>query len=713
MRRAVFRRSTTGMALFPFLAVLICTMGSLIVLLVLVLQQSRVQADVARSQLKPTPVAQRSTERQEAEQQHARQLAQELEDQQWRREMLEAQRAEQLENLQRQRQELSHLEDHLRRLEDQWKQLQSQAQELARLEQRKTADEQTRAEELDQLKAQIDAKKKEVDEARKKLAARPQAYSLVPYIGKSGTKRRPIYIECSEEGIVLHPENVVFLPADFQGPLGPGNPLDAALRTVREHWARQPEANREGEPYPLLIVRPNGAVAYSLARTAMKSWEEEFGYELIEEDMKLEFPPPDPELEAQLARTLKDARSRQAILAASMPSRYKGAGGDAVAAAPEGGFRATPYADEGGPPTGGAPGGAPGGSTRRSAGPGSGLGGGMGTGDRTAGGGSGASGGARSGPAGAANRGFGFGAGTDTAGSTAGTTGGGMNLSAGGGVPGQGGTGGHGFGTGGTARGTPGGASSSSVAGGEPGIPGGGDGGGAGAGAADATQRAAANGSGGTAGPGGNRSVGSSQGSGGGGGGNMAGPNLAGGAAGFGSAGGATMPTADGGQTGNGAAGGDSATGASGKSGGGGGGNSGVSASGTSDPNGSGGASLTLTPQNAARRGGRDWAIRNKTQAATGITRPIRVRCQVDRLIIIPERGDDQRQQVIPLQGDVQASLDPFITAIWRQTDRWGLAVANGYWKPILHVEVAPGAEGNFQQLQTLLQGSGLDIIRR
>ncbi|MFM7846439.1 MAG: hypothetical protein ACKPEY_19705, partial [Planctomycetota bacterium] len=47
MRRAVFRRTSQGLALFPFLAVLICTMGSLIVLLVLVLQQARVQGGSA------------------------------------------------------------------------------------------------------------------------------------------------------------------------------------------------------------------------------------------------------------------------------------------------------------------------------------------------------------------------------------------------------------------------------------------------------------------------------------------------------------------------------------------------------------------------------------------------------------------------------------------------------------------------------------------
>ena len=39
-------RDNIGMNLFPFLAVLICTMGSLIVLLVVMVQQARVRATV-------------------------------------------------------------------------------------------------------------------------------------------------------------------------------------------------------------------------------------------------------------------------------------------------------------------------------------------------------------------------------------------------------------------------------------------------------------------------------------------------------------------------------------------------------------------------------------------------------------------------------------------------------------------------------------------
>jgi len=45
--------------------------------------------------------------------------------------------------------------------------------------------------------------------------------------------------------------------------------------------------------------------------------------------------------------------------------------------------------------------------------------------------------------------------------------------------------------------------------------------------------------------------------------------------------------------------------------------------------------------------------------------------------------------------------------------ERWGMAVAGGYWKPTLKVTVFPGAETRFWELQALLAGSGIDVERR
>ena len=60
------------------------------------------------------------------------------------------------------------------------------------------------------------------------------------------------------------------------------------------------DQEKSGEPYPLLLVRPSGIGAYCAARAAMKSWESEFGYELIDDDWQLAFDEPDEQL-ARLA----------------------------------------------------------------------------------------------------------------------------------------------------------------------------------------------------------------------------------------------------------------------------------------------------------------------------------------------------------------------------------------------------------------------------
>ena len=52
-------------------------------------------------------------------------------------------------------------------------------------------------------------------------------------------------------------------------------------------------------------------------------------------------------------------------------------------------------------------------------------------------------------------------------------------------------------------------------------------------------------------------------------------------------------------------------------------------------------------------------------------------------------------------------------SAVQSEVKGWGLAVSNGYWKPVLQAEVAPGAEQHFENLQMALKGSGIDILRR
>jgi hypothetical protein len=90
------------------------------------------------------------------------------------------------------------------------------------------------------------------------------------------------------------------------------------------------------------------------------------------------------------------------------------------------------------------------------------------------------------------------------------------------------------------------------------------------------------------------------------------------------------------------------------------------------------------------------------------------VAVHADRLLIVPDQGDSRRPVVVPISPELRPEdVNQFVTAVQGEVKGWGLAVANGYWKPVLHMGVAPGAEQQFAELQTALEGSGFDILRR
>ncbi|HOM16474.1 MAG TPA: hypothetical protein PLQ00_04055, partial [Thermoguttaceae bacterium] len=107
---------------------------------------------------------------------------------------------------------------------------------------------------------------------------------------------------------------------------------------------------------------------------------------------------------------------------------------------------------------------------------------------------------------------------------------------------------------------------------------------------------------------------------------------------------------------------------------------------------------------------GRNWALPEATDKAIPITRPIPVQCYSDRLVIGP---DGERRKEIPLGAQSLESVDELVGAIWEQVESWGIAGRGMYWRPVLSVQVAPGAEGRFQELQTLLEDSGVLVERR
>jgi hypothetical protein len=744
-------------------------MGALIVVLLLVSQRAKAMA------------IENSAHVSAREQQIA-----ELELLELRGTQLQQQRERTQADLATRRMELGQIEDHMRTLQVEFNDLCSR---LSRGEEVNSTADDVQAE-LARTEQSLADAREALTRAQNEQAHQEVSYSIIPYEGPHGTRRRPIYIECRRDAVVIQPEGIVFTVEDFMGPSGPGNPLAAAMRATREHHAEAVLATgtKQPEPYPLLLVRPDGVVAYGAARAALKSWDTEFGYELIEGDWKLSFEPADPIL-AEIAQKAADtARIRQAELMRSAPRIYgkragsRGTNQDFASAEAE--------LNGGGPGSGSAGGGSRGaGSGGVSGGPGmgrgeagggygDGRGGGSGLADGDGTGIAGGYGGAGNGRGGdgtgdnteAAGQGPGFGRSEgDSGGDGTGFAGGSSDTQDGNGLAG-GEAGGSGNGTGLAGGGTAGGGDANnpgkladSKHGGRGGNARHGSGtvGGSGfdSGAGDSSEGSEQSGpalEGSSLG----ESVGGSNGQPGGtrrgGGGRRYGADAPGEAA-YGGEGGLVDGTS-GSRRGGPAAhpgdgqSGESASGASddvaqnkpgywseqstggrrssggvstqwsGQSGdpsgmsGGPGGTSGTSGGVGSDPSsGSGAVSMSAQPTrplpaSMAQRRGTNWGLPEKAVNAVPITRPIRLQCHTDRLVLLPSTLTNSGSKEIYWGDQTDGAVDELVSKVWEQMKGWGMAGNGMYWKPVLSCEVAPEARWRYEELAALLAESGLDV---
>jgi hypothetical protein len=129
---------------------------------------------------------------------------------------------------------------------------------------------------------------------RDQIAHESTEYAFVAYDGVSGTTRRPILIECADDQIKFPQENITLTSADVIGFTSATNPLLAGAEALLEYWLTHSKPD-DPKPYVLLVVRPSGTLAYYRARNLLQRMKTPFGYELLAEDQKLAVPPPDQE----------------------------------------------------------------------------------------------------------------------------------------------------------------------------------------------------------------------------------------------------------------------------------------------------------------------------------------------------------------------------------------------------------------------------------
>ena len=232
MRRRTAGSQGEGVSLFPFLAVLLCTMGALVVLLVVLSETSRRKA--RSSNLAAAEAEANITEAQ------------------WRLGVIADARTAASEALIDVNRQLAYFEEQVRQAERALVDLETRIKNQLVLHEEKrerqteiAAQQRLRLQaELDELQQQRDDLLAELEQLEAEPVERPKAYAVTPYLGRYATFRRPIFIECRSDGVVLQPEGVLFKESDFAGSLGalqPAGDRHAGHATPHSGGNRQSE----------------------------------------------------------------------------------------------------------------------------------------------------------------------------------------------------------------------------------------------------------------------------------------------------------------------------------------------------------------------------------------------------------------------------------------------------------------------------------------
>jgi len=287
------RTASAPVSLFPFLAVLVSTMGALVLLLLAINRQVSLQAIAAAVSLVMKQVS--------AEE-----------------ESLTLRRSELDQDVSGVQNKLSSVQaEHVaveQKLIAADKQVRSDAARAAGLRRELALLTEQRAE-LRQAVLEIEQQVHSIQQAKTRILEEQKNVdrTFVPVVhpGASGTTRRPIYLECTAEGIVIQPEKILLPKHVLFAESGANSPLTRAVRSIAQYYLSR-DAGQElarampsWEPYPLLLVRPDGIMSYGAARAALDHLDMPFGYELLDGDICLRFPESDPGVRAAALAALR------------------------------------------------------------------------------------------------------------------------------------------------------------------------------------------------------------------------------------------------------------------------------------------------------------------------------------------------------------------------------------------------------------------------
>jgi hypothetical protein len=293
---------------FPFLAVLLCAMGSLILLLLVLDRRAKAVGRAKAEEAARAARMERDDTARAAAEAAAQRVAERAAERERQRLGVHEELVRAKDDLdgqlravdERQADAARGVQSHRNRWRKMLEILGNQREELAKAEREAAAGQGTAREaeqlsesarkEVARLSAQLRGLELVLDELKAARKREAQTYSLLPYRGRRGDGRRPIYVECTGNGLLFHPDRrTLSRIASYAEICGEVD--------LRVEWQRKRVLASGGQPdkrpYLLMLVRPDGIPSYYTAVAALQGREVDFGYEFVDADWVLDFPEDD------------------------------------------------------------------------------------------------------------------------------------------------------------------------------------------------------------------------------------------------------------------------------------------------------------------------------------------------------------------------------------------------------------------------------------
>lgn len=372
------RQHNQSISLFPFLAVLVCTMGSLILLLLVTTRQIRHDQQEARQSpspavpptavVAPAPVAPQlpaepavpdvdyaarlsdlqqqldsaSSTLTELDQQLAQLTAEQA---QADRELQElhaaaAAAATQLQTLQSATTAATRpdLVQQTRELQVQQQRLKTQLDAAAAAlaaKQQELVSRHSRAQaatgQLHESRSALLALRQQVELRQTESTATSGRKTIVEFTNTTGTTRTPILIDVSDAGYEFLPTGVRITARDMQGFPVRDNPLLSGILTLHQHRSGR---SVTAQPYVLLLVRPDGCLPFYGAQRVLSEAGIHFGYELLDAERVIAAGTRDQQEVEVVRQALLESLNRREVLYAMLRRSAEAAPGEALPGEP-------------------------------------------------------------------------------------------------------------------------------------------------------------------------------------------------------------------------------------------------------------------------------------------------------------------------------------------------------------------------------------------